>query len=269
MIKKNNITYLNSYNSGDLITMLPGIKKQYDKTGRKAIIYQRLDLPANYGHTDYHPVMSDNVQVCVNKSMFLKLKPLLESQNYIESYNIFNGEKVDVNFDFTRHDARIPMPGGSIHHWPFLTFPQLDCNLNNKWIEVEHNNNYQNTIIINRTHRYNNPYIDYFFLKKYENNILFAGTAEEHIRFKNSFNIDIKLLEVANFLELAIAINSCKLFIGNQSFCWHLADSMKTNRILEVCTAYPNTFPTGDNGHCFTSQEALEFYFKELSKNIF
>ena len=65
-------------------------------------------------------------------------------------------------------------------------------------------------------------------------------------------------------MELAQAINECHVFIGNQSFCWHLADAMKKNRILEICNAFPNTWPTSSNGYCFTRQQALEFYVNKL-----
>lgn len=265
-------TYLNSFNSGDLITMMPGMQKLYRKSGKKALIYQRIDMPAYYFDDAKHPVKNaDGVQVCVNMETFKMLKPLIESQEYVEGFEIFNGEKVDCDFDLTRHSSQIPLPGGDIHAWPTLIFPQLECDLSERWIYV-----YQYTlenpfgctdkIIINRTTRYNNPYIDYFFLKEHQDKLIFAGTETEHRIFCEQFKLNIPLLIVKNFLELAQAIASCRFFVGVQSFCWHLADAQKIKRILEVCVFYPNSFPTGKDGYAFISQESLEYRFMELLK---
>ena len=123
-------------------------------------------------------------------------------------------------------------------------------------------------IIINRTTRYNNPYIDYFFLKEHEDKVLFAGLNFEHKLFCEQFNLDIPLLVVKDFSELFLHIANCRFFVGVQSLCWHLSDSIKQKRILEVCTAYPNSFPTGKDGYSFVTQPGLEYRFNELLKEI-
>lgn len=266
-MSESTISYLNSFNSGDLISMLPGIQNQYRKTGKKAKIFQRLNMPAFYGHNDGHPIKDGTGKnVCMNEKMFYLLKWLIESQEYVESYNIFRGQSIDVNFDLTRQNSQIPLPNGLIHYWVFLSFPQLECDLSERWLKVEENELYRDRIIINRTERYNNPYIDFFFLKEHEKNLLFSGTEAEHKVFCDQFGLDIPLLFVKEFLELAQAIYSCRFFIGGQSMCWHISDAMKTKRLLEVCTVFPNTFPTGANGHSFLTQNALELKFKKLLK---
>lgn len=260
-------TYLNSFNSGDLITMMPGMQKLYRKSGKKALIYQRIDMPAYYFDDAKHPVKNaDGVQVCVNMETFKMLKPLIESQEYVEGFEIFNGEKVDCDFDLTRHSSQIPLPGGDIHAWPTLIFPQLECDLSEKWVHVESLEKEEKKIIINRTTRYNNPYIDYFFLKDYQDKLIFAGTEPEHQIFCEQFKLDIPHLIVKDFLELAQAIASCRFFVGNQSMAWHISDAMKVKRVLEVCVFYPNSFPTGKDGYAFISQESLEYRFMELLK---
>jgi len=262
------ITYKNSFNSGDLITMLPGMQKLYRETGGKAKIYQKLNMPAYYYDDAKHPVKDEGgVQVCMNEATFLMMKPLLESQEYVESYEIWQGEKVDFDFDLTRHSSQIPLPGGDIHAWPTLIFPQLECDLSEPWVKaLEDEVTADTKIIINRTTRYNNPYIDYFFLKEYQYKLLFIGTKNEHEIFCRDFGLDIHYLEVADFLELAEAIAACRFFIGNQSMCWHISDAMKQKRILEVCTAYPNSFPTGKDGYAFVTQPGLEYRFNQLLK---
>lgn len=261
------VTYKHSFNSGDLITILPGIKKIYQETGKKGRLYQRLDLLVDYGHGDNHPVRSaDGKMVCMNEQTFKMMKPLIESQEYIESFLVWKGEKVDVDYDLTRHNSQMPLPGGDIYKWPSLIFPQLESDTSVAWVFSNTDKQYQDKIIINRTERYLNPYIDYYFLKDWTKSLIFAGTKNEHDIFCKKWGIDIPYLQVSDFLELAQAIKSCKLFVGNQSFCWHLAESMKVPRILEVCTTYPNTFPTGNNGYSFVNQGALEYLFNQLIK---
>lgn len=266
--------YKNSFNSGDLITMLPGMQSLYRETGQKATIYQRLNMPAYYYDDAKHPVRDENgVQVCMNEATFSMMKPLLEGQEYVESYEIWQGEKTDFDFDLTRHSSQIPLPGGTIHAWPTLIFPQLECDLSKPWITVSKKDckhfsweAYEGYIVINRTTRYNNPYIDYFFLKEHQDKIVFAGTGAEHKLFCEQFKLEIPLLIVKNFLELAQSIASCRFFVGNQSLCWHISDSMKQKRILEVCAAYPNSFPTGKDGYSFVTQPGLEYRFNQLLK---
>lgn len=261
------LTYKHSFNSGDLVTVLPGIRNLWKKTGKKAIIYQRLDMPADYGHNDNHPIKSDDGRmVCMNMKMFKLLQPLIQNQEYVERFEVWHGESVDFDFDLTRINSRMPLPGGSIHHWPFLIFPQLECELSEPWIDVHKQNAYRNLIIVNRTERYQNPYIDYFFLKDYQHNILFAGLGSERDIFCEKYGLNIGLLSFGNFFDLASIMKSARCFIGNQSMCWHIADAMKIPRILEVCTEYPNTFPTGANGNSFVVQNALEYQFQELLK---
>jgi len=261
------ITYRHSFNSGDLLTVLPGIKTQYKKTGKRAIISQRLNLVANYGHNDTHPVKdSSGASVCMNKSMFDMLKPLIDAQEYVERFEIWEGQEFEVDYDLTRHDARMPLPGGNIYYWPTLIYPQLAPDLSEPWLDVPLTS-IGNRIIINRTERYLNPYIDYFFLKKYPSEMFaFAGTENEHKIFCNQWGVKITRLDATDFRILAMAIKSCRFFIGNQSFLFHAAQGLDVPRILELCTAYPNTFPSNTNGHAFVSQNSLELYFNKLLK---
>lgn len=244
-----------SFNAGDLITVLPGLQHLYRTKGIKTVFMQRLGLPAFYYNGATHPTKEGDQQVCMNKTMWAMMQPLLNNQDYIEDAIEWQGQKVDIDFDIVRDRTFIPMPNGSIHHWPFFVFPELSCNPAEQWIKKC--NTVTNGIIINFTERYRNPYLSYYFLKDY-NNVRFTGTESEHADFCKSWNLDIPLINIKDFKELADTIAGAKLFIGNQSFCWHLADAMKVNRILEVCTAFPNTFPTGANGAVVLYQEALE-----------
>lgn len=257
------ITFKHSFNSGDLITVLPGIKHICEKNNTKAIVYQRLNLPADYGHNDPHPIAFEGKPVCMNRYMFNMIKPLIESQEYIERFEIWEGQQVQFDYDKTRQSSQMPLPGGDIHKWPSLIYPQLECPLDGPWIDAPASGS-NGHIVINLTERYRNPYISYFFLKENQGDCIFVGNPNEANKFNNQWGLNIWHKPVGDFMMLAKIINGCRFFIGNQSFCWHLADAMKVPRILEVCARYPNTFPTGPDGYSFITQEALEFRFHKL-----
>lgn len=263
-----------SFNAGDLIVLLPSFKYIYEKEGKKTVIYQRLNFGAFYYSGATSPIKDyDGNMVCMNESVFNMLKPLIESQEYIESFEVWNGQKFDIDIDLTRDSKWCPMPAGLIHHYAWSLYPQLSCDLSKKWLnfKTDYGNedysrclNFIDKIIINRTSRYTNPYISYFFLKKYLDIIIFVGTDNEYEDFNNEWQIEIPRLEINDFLELGKILSVCKLFIGNQSMCWHIADSLKIQRILELCPQFPNTFPMGANGYGFYRQEALEYYVNKL-----
>jgi len=258
------------FNSGDLIASLPGFQHLYRTKGIKTEIYQQIGLKAGYYPNATHPVQNEEGEaISMSKGMFDMLKPLIEAQEYVEGFYEWEGQPVDWDFIRIRDAALIPMPYSDIHHWPFYIFPELACDLSESWIyayDPQTESNFRGNIIINRTERYTNPYISYYFLDKYKERILFAGTERERVKFNSEFKLGIPMLDISDFLELANAISCCELFIGNQSFCWHLADSMKVTRILEVCKEFPNTLPTGIDGYAFVYQEALEFYVNQIMK---
>lgn len=263
-----------SYKSGDFLSLMPGLQKIYKERGKKWRVYQRVNLPEyQCENCKQYVVGGEEAKVCMSERMFTLLKPLIESQEYIESFNVWEGEKYDIDIDLSRESNLIPMPAGMLHHYPWTIAPELACDLSLPWLHV-HPMGYCNTtdgvrqlsetIIVNRTSRYTNPYITYFFLKGYEKNIVFSGTGEEWETWQKEQKLNVPLIVTDDFLELARAISSCKFIISNASMAWHMADAIKTNRILELSRNFPNTFPTGSNGYAFYSQKALEFYVQKL-----
>jgi hypothetical protein len=260
---------LHHYNSGDLISILAGLQAFHKETGRKTIIYQFLNLPAFYYDGTNHPTKHDGYQVCMNQEIFDMMKPLLLEQEYIEGFEVYKGEAVDLDFQITRDRKYIPMPYGDIYHWSWTVFPQLACDLSEKWLGIHKKMDaldiYLNKIVVNFTERYRNPYITYYFLRQYQKNIIFLGNIEEHKKFCEQWDLKITHVTVENFVELAHLIDNCKFFLGNQSFCFHVANAMKMPRILEVCSQFPNTLPNGKDGYSFIYQDALTFYFDKLN----
>jgi hypothetical protein len=259
------------YKSGDLMTLLPGLRAFHLKYGKKTRLFQKIGLPVFDDGSPNPPLLNKYGQnTSMNENMIEMLLPLLEYQPYIESVAEWKGDEVDFDTINTRDSRVIPIPNSDLYFWVFFVFPQMACDLSEPWIELPPNGNVFHDIvtsehaIINRTARYTNPYINYYFLKEYQDRVIFSGTEDEHKRFCTDWEIDIPRLIVKDFMELAQALRACKFFLGNQSFHFHLAEGIKKKRILEVCASFPNTLPHGGDGRAFLYQTALEIYFKEF-----
>jgi len=298
------ITIKHTVNSGDLIANLASIKHVCESMGRKALIYQQLDMEAIYYPGATHPVTDDKGKmVTMNKKQFDLLQPLVLVQPYVAGFAPFEGQEVMVDLGKMRGEMNINMPYMDIRLWPSLIWPDMCPDISQPWLEGANvilgigrgiKINYDKTVteetptgphtilagssvtkygipiedkvIINFTDRYRNSNIHYYWLKEYQDHIVFAGTAGEHKSFCDKWKLDIPYLVVDNFLHLAEAIRHCRFFMGNQSMCWGIADAMKvTPRILEYCTWVPNcTWGIGPDSYAYLYQHNAEFYFKKL-----
>lgn len=258
--------------AGDLLSLLPGLKKVYRDTGKKWIIYQKInleygDMYGAYIGAKYSIKNEGEVPVTMNKAVFDALLPLLLYQEYIEDFREWKGESVDYDMDLLRQ-CDTTMPYGSINRWPFYLWPEMSCDLSKKSLDVSlsffASIPMHKKILINRTERYNNMLIGYTFLKKYGDNVIFIGLPSEHELFCRQNDISIPLLPVSNFFDLGVALNTCKLFIGNQSMCFQIAEHLKIPRILEVCKQLPNVIGSGPGFYDFLRQDHLEYYVNRL-----
>jgi hypothetical protein len=261
-----------STNPGDLIAAMGAIKKFYDVTQRRVIVSQSTSFLASYYSGAVHPTVNEQGQnVCCNDAMWEMLKPLIESQPYIHSFEKYSGQKIDLDFDVIRGKTFVNLPNGAIQAWVTYAFPDLAFNLCNAWITLDDKcppnikKQVSGKVIINFTERYRNSVIDYFFLKNYAPDLIFAGTEREHWLFCNQWQLNIPRLEITNFLELAYALKESRFMLGNQSMNWNLAESLKTPRILEVCQYAQNCQPLiGEDSYGFFHQVGLEYYFRML-----
>lgn len=259
-------------NLGDIIAILPACKKYWEVTKRKIILSQQVNVPAAYYAGATHPTLdAQGTQVCINDSMFSMIKPLVESQEYIHCFERYEGQPIDLNFDIIRGQTEVGMPNLMIQCWIMFAFPDLDYDLSKTWVdlpEVKNNpivSSVKGKVIVNFTERYRNPFIDYYFLKSYASDLIFAGTEKEHYLFCNRWGLTIDRLIVNDFLEYAYAIKNCRFLISNQSFGWNLATSIGTKRILEVCKFAPNCQPfIGEDSKGFFHQVGAEYYFKKF-----
>ncbi|MFT3910212.1 MAG: hypothetical protein QM737_12355 [Ferruginibacter sp.] len=249
---KERTSFKHSGNCGDIIYSLPAVW-ELAKNG-KAEYYLQIDQPTRYNN--HHPLKN----VMLNQKMAEMLKPLLLYQPLCKSCEIYNGEQVDYDLDVFRKFILLP-DRGNIARWYFNVFA-VSASLSEPWLIAPKDPTMKDAILIARSHRYRNPNISYSFLQKYPN-VKFIGVEEEFLDMKSSIpNLEHK--QVNDFLEMATLVNSCKLFIGNQSFPFAIAEGLKTNRLLEVYYQSPNVIVEGKGGYDFLFQPHFELMVEHL-----
>ena len=258
-------TFKFSSYAGDLIYALPGIKQVCEKGETTADIYLWLDR--QWGDS----VQGQKHPYGLNEYVLKMITPLLESQPYINSVQRFEGQDVKVDLDEFRTNRVTSMPYGSITRWPMHVWPDMQCDLAPAWLNLNSFLPDEQTvgkIIINRSARWNNTMMHYWFLREYKDKLIFAGLEEEHQAFCKAWELEMPLLKVDNFLQLAVALRSCRFFVGNQSMCFAIAEALKIPRILEICPYAPNVIPCGRDGHDALHQFAMEWLVKDLDSRF-
>ena len=249
---KKEISFLHSGHTGDIINVLPILKK-LSKT-HKCKLYIQLDLPVSSYYPD-HPAG----QVFMNENIYNMLYPLLKKQNYIDSVDVFTNQVIDINFDLIR-ELPISLAFDSMRYGAHISGIQPD--LASIFLQVEDHYKLKDKIIILRSLRYQNYLINYNFLNKYKD-VYFVGTFAEYENLKVSVK-NLEFYECKDFLEMAEIINSCKLFIGNSSLGFTIAEGLKIPRILEASPWYPSQQVHGSNGYDFLFQSHFEKFFNFL-----
>lgn len=256
--------------AGDLLAMLPGLRQVCISNGWGVTIYQRVNVPYGdmmgaYVGAAYSTKNENNVPVTMNAQLFEALFPLLIYQDYIADFIQWDGEPTSIDLDILRTQDTT-MPYGSLNRHPMYLFPDMTTDLSKKWLTVpdQTDNRAVGKILINRTARYNNMLISYNFLRAYGDNVLFVGLPEEHKVFCEQNNLNIQRLKAKDYLEIAIAMKSCKFYIGGQSSLFQVAEGLKIKRVLEVCKPMPNVIGSGKGFYDFLYQSALEYYCEKL-----
>lgn len=276
------IKYKTSSPAGDLISYLAGIRQMWKETGSKAVIYQQLNVVGVGIQGIDQPFKNERGDsILMGREMFDNLKPLIESQEYVESFLEYKGEEVDIDFDKIRNEIFVNQPLGSLNRYFFYAFPQMACDLSEAWISVKENDHYfyqmnkssfepsensslKNKAVINFTHRYRNTFINYFFLKKYQEDLIFIGLEKEHKDFTERWGLGISRLGSDSFLNVAEVIKNAKFFLGCASVCYQIAEALKVPRILETFQLIPNVIPVGKDAYDAYHQSAIEFYVDKL-----
>lgn len=255
--------------AGDLLSCLPGLKQVSENTGNKWVIYQRIN--ADYGASAAYPGAIYSIKdesgtpVTMNIQVHRALYPLLLAQDYIEDFLIWDSEQTIFNLDELR-ERDSTMPYGNLNRYINYLWPDTATDLSKAWLTIPKlmDVRTEGKILINRTERYNNMLISYRFLKNYGDKVIFVGLPNEHEVFCAKHKLDIPRLDATDYLEIAIAMQSCKVYIGNQSSLFQVAEGIKIPRILEVCQSIPNVIGSGPGFYDFLKQPHLEYYVAKL-----
>ena len=243
-----------SGNCGDIIYSLPAAFA----LAKNGTVHFHLHANQNthYPKQYTHPLGN----VMLNNDMIQRLQPLLLHQPQIEVCDFYKNQNIDYDFDATRSQA-FAGEKGNIARWYFYVFA-IYADLGKPWLTAPSDNRFSDTLVIARSSRYNAPNIRYSFLQKYSN-LLFVGLPAEYEAMKQQIP-SLQYYPTADFLELATVINSCKLFIGNQSFPFSIAEGLKVKRLLELYHFAPNVVVEGYGAYDFYYQEHFEKMVQEL-----
>jgi hypothetical protein len=230
------LKFKHSGNSGDIIYSLNAIKQVCEVNDTQAVFYLDLNVPL-IGIQPGHPVGN----VMLNEYMYKNLRPLLLSCDFIADVMVYSGQKIDYDLDRFRHIG-LNLCASDIKKWYYYAYPEMTFDIEGPIFEF--NNKKEDYILINRTSRYQNGQIDYSIINDYKNQKLFVGVRQEFEVMKKTIP-SLEYLEVKDFLELANYIDKSKVFIGNQSMCFAIAEQLQTERVLEICAYSPNVIPVG------------------------
>jgi len=248
-IEGDEINFSHSGHTGDVIYGMPAMYAL--AKGRKINLYLRLNQPA----TDFTKKMRHpNGNVMLTEKSVELFRPLLSKQPGIHHFGALKDEVVHYDLSLFKafpFDYRM----GSITRYFFLTYG-IAGDLWNPWLHVTPNQSFNDAVVVARSSRYRTPKIDYGFLKKYPR-VIFVGLPDEFADMQPHIP-QMQYQPVNDFLELAEIIAGSRLFIGNQSFPFALAEALKVKRVLEVFYQCPNVMAEGPNGYQFCYQPQFE-----------
>lgn len=251
------ISFLHYGHLGDIINSLP-IIKEISKNSKCNLFIQKEKLIPKHVSLNDHPFG----KVYLSEKSILKFLPLLKEQNFLENVDIYDNQKIDIDLNFFRK-LKINFNIDSVRWYSHITGVHAD--LSKKYLEVKSSERFKNYIVILRSLRRQNKFINYSFLKNYKN-IVFVGLKNEFDDLKKSIN-HLEHYDSEDFLELASIIKNSKVFIGNLSFGYALAEALKVPRLLESAPDFPLVYPNGSKGYDFYFQNHFESKVKELLNN--
>jgi len=237
-------------NAGDLIWAIPSIVSLLELRGRSTCtLLLKADQPARYGPGFNHPCGSFKMSRAFCESLI----PLFKLHPAFTEVRVWDGENIDLDLDQFR-ESKFFFDRGDIGHYYGHVWA-CQPKLWEPWLKVE--TKPTNTILVNRTERYQNPRISYKFLEGVPG-VQFVGLDAEFRAFRKDHLVNIPHAKTKTFLDLAKRIAGCKLFIGNQSSAYAIAEALKVSRMVEVYPLAPNVFPHGPDGWQFFKQDVFE-----------
>jgi ADP-heptose:LPS heptosyltransferase len=185
-------------------------------------------------------------RVPVNSIAFRNIAPLLAEQPYLRkviySECMPEGIRYDLNewrllyFHLRGHPSVADSKNLCRAHLAAFGLDHSHEQL--KWMHVDHPVAAAE-VICNRNLRCPNPKFPWpKILATYKGKTAFVGTSKEYLQFCTEFG-EIPYVKTVSLLDVARVIAGCRLFVGNQSCPYAIAEGLKVNAIQEVYPEYP------------------------------
>ena len=245
------LNFLHSGHAADIVNALPVIKEL--SRNHECNLYININKPIKFYYK--HPAE----KFYLNDKVFKMLEPLIKNQNYINKIERFSGQNIDVDFDLIR-ELPINVLFDNTKYAFVITGSQPD--LTSKYLEADDHKNIRDQVVIQRTFRYRNQFINYEFLNNYKN-LLFVGVKEEFDDLKKTVK-NLEFYDCKDFLEMASLIKSARFTLGNSSLAFPIAEGLKVPRLLEACPYFPAAQAHGKYGYDFYFQSHFEGLFSHL-----
>ena len=252
---KKTLNFLHSGHCGDLIYSLALIKELSKSHKCNLFIGVGKKIKGAYFK---HPSKG----VYIDNRIAKQILPLLKFQSFLNGVKIHSEESIDINLDLFR-DLPISLNFNSCRWYFHLTGAHVD--LSAPYLNSTEHNSVKDKIVILRTFRYRNHFINYNFLNNIDESIVFVGLKEEFEDLKKDIP-KLQHYEPENFFEMSQIIKSSKFFLGNQSPAFAIAEALKVPRLLECCPDFTVVHPIGGKCYDFYFQIHFEKWFKKLSK---
>lgn len=202
---------------GDIIYALPAIRAA---GGGILYLYHDRDKPAL-------PMTRQKMDL---------IRPILVCQPYIEDVVYWSPEEAR---DHPLNGFRDFCHGRTIADMHLLALGLSATERDRAWLSVQPLTSGPD-VLFHRSARYRNPQFPWKRIwERYHARAAFVGHADEYGAFCHEVG-PVPRIETSNLLELAQYIAGCRLFIGNQSAPYAIAEGFKKWAILEVSPEYPN-----------------------------
>ena len=173
---------------------------------------------------------------------FEALKALMEVQPYITGVSWHRGEAITHDFSGFRptRDRKLNLAAVQA---AYVGAPRDGWK--QQWLHVKAKKN--GCVIIARSPRYHNSQFPWEpIIKHFGTRVRFVGLADEHADFVRRFG-SVRHAATNNLLEVAKLIAGSRLFIGNQSSPYAIAEGLKHPRIQETHERIQDAIFPGEN----------------------
>jgi hypothetical protein len=219
-----NLNFVNGGNTGDLIHQLYAIKNICIRDNAMANIYLVDETYKIPGCGNFLFNLSKTIE---------DTKDFILAQDFVNSYEI-----LPKPFDKEYHNLNMWRFKSENKSWTDLmsSYYNFDIPETYKWLDnIEINDEFKDKIIIHNSVVRHNPQFNWEgIIDGISNDILFITSNDTEYGKFNFKNDKIKLFKASTVSEMVIAINSCKLFIGNQSLPFAIASALDVPRICEL-----------------------------------